>query len=209
MVPSLPPASSSPAPSFFFRKLALYPGSKSLASFTLEPGLTRNGSMNSASSLALSSAISHNPPGQVPAPAAASTGPRPACPSSHAGFIGHAHFNHVSLGRPGLAGTKVPAEHAKVPGSTHRAVPADLADALSRGAAGTQIPAQRPCPLFRPCADLPHSTDTRPEVTTCHQEGCLMIAAPLPWSSRQRAVDDELGILARQGWNGCLSRTLR
>ena len=42
------PSLSSPTPSFFFSMPALNPGSKSFASFTFDPGVTRNGSMNRA-----------------------------------------------------------------------------------------------------------------------------------------------------------------
>jgi hypothetical protein len=42
------PVCSSSTPSFFLRKSALYPGSKSFARFTFDPGLTRRGLMNFA-----------------------------------------------------------------------------------------------------------------------------------------------------------------
>src|SRR6476661_6349816 len=45
------PSASSATPSFFFLTPALNDGSKSFANVTLEPGLTRNGSMKSASRL--------------------------------------------------------------------------------------------------------------------------------------------------------------
>ena len=48
------PSSSSATPSFFFLTPALNDGSKSLPSLTFDPGLTRNGSMNSAARFCLS-----------------------------------------------------------------------------------------------------------------------------------------------------------
>jgi hypothetical protein len=51
------PSFNSAAPSFFFLIPAWKAGSKSFASFTLEPGLTRNGSINRAIRFVMSSAI--------------------------------------------------------------------------------------------------------------------------------------------------------
>ena len=51
------PSFSSPTPSFFLSMPALNAGSKSFASFTLEPGVTRNGSMKFAIRLVMSSGI--------------------------------------------------------------------------------------------------------------------------------------------------------
>ena len=52
------PSLSSPTPSFFFWMPALKAGSKSFASFTREPGLTRNGSMNREIRFVMSSGMS-------------------------------------------------------------------------------------------------------------------------------------------------------
>jgi hypothetical protein len=52
------PSLSSPTPSFFFWIPALKAGSKSVASFTFEPGVTRSGSMNRAIRFVMSSAMS-------------------------------------------------------------------------------------------------------------------------------------------------------
>ena len=51
------PSSSSPTPSFFFSMPALKAGSKSFASFTFDPGVTRNGSMNRAIRFVISALI--------------------------------------------------------------------------------------------------------------------------------------------------------
>jgi hypothetical protein len=56
-VSNLMPSFKRSTPSVFFSIPALKPGSKSLASFTLEPGLTRNGSMNRAICLDMSLAM--------------------------------------------------------------------------------------------------------------------------------------------------------
>src|SRR3954471_24521703 len=52
------PSLSSEAPSFFFSMPALKAGSKSSARVTLDPGVTRNGSMKRAIRLVMSSAMS-------------------------------------------------------------------------------------------------------------------------------------------------------
>lgn len=54
-VSSRTPSCSRATPSFFFLTPALNAGSKSVPSVIFEPGLTRNGSMNSAALLFLSS----------------------------------------------------------------------------------------------------------------------------------------------------------